>query len=225
MSSEERPGEKLRETESNDVTLWIKSVESGDDTSASELWNYCFPKLLSYSKSKLPDHLRRALDEEDVALSAFKSFCLAAAQGSFPQLEGRDDLWKLLLCIASRKAQNYVRRELREKRGGGLVRGESIFESGAASGDPNAAGIGNVAGGMASPEMLAQFADDARAMIDMLQDDTVKTIALLRMEGYSVEEIAERLECGKRTIERRLTLIRRTWSESLKLTNSDESQT
>jgi DNA-directed RNA polymerase specialized sigma24 family protein len=77
---------------------------------------------------------------------------------------------------------------------------------------------------MASPEMLAQFTDDARAMIDMLQDDTIKTIALLRMEGYSVEEIAERLECGKRTIERRLTLIRKTWSESEKPKDSIESQ-
>ena len=122
MSNEERPQEKVRQTKENEVTLWIKSVEAGDDSSAGQLWSYCFPKLLSYSKKKLPDHLRRALDEEDVALSAFKSFCLAAAKGSFPQLEGRDDLWKLLLCIANRKAQNYVRRELREKRGGGQVR-------------------------------------------------------------------------------------------------------
>ena len=199
-------------------------MEDGDESSASQLWNYCFPKLLSYSKKKLPGHLRRALDEEDVALSAFKSFCLAAAKGSFPQLEGRDDLWKLLLCIADRKAQNYVRRELREKRGGGQVRGESIFETGGNSGELNAVGIGNVAGGMASPEMLAQFTDDARAMIDMLQDDTVRTIALLRMAGYSVEEIAERLECGKRTVERRLTLIRRTWSELLQNKTSNESK-
>ncbi len=224
MSNEERPQEKVRQTKENEVTLWIKSVEAGDDSSAGQLWSYCFPKLLSYSKKKLPDHLRRALDEEDVALSAFKSFCLAAAKGSFPQLEGRDDLWKLLLCIANRKAQNYVRRELREKRGGGQVRGESIFEMGGNSSDPNDVGIGNVAGNMASPEMLAQFTDDARAMIDMLQDDTIKTIALLRMEGYSVEEIAERLECGKRTIERRLTLIRKTWSESAKPKDSIESQ-
>lgn len=224
MVSEESDQSEPQALNKNDVTLWIKSVEDGDDSSANQLWNYCFPKLLSYSKTKLPDHLRRALDEEDVALSAFKSFCLAAAKGSFPQLEGRDDLWKLLLCIASRKAQNYVRRELREKRGGGRVRGESIFEKGDRSGDPNAPGIGNVAGSTASPEMLAQFTDDARAMIEMLQDDTVKTIALLRMEGYSVEEIAERLGCGKRTVERRLTLIRRTWSESLKQNDSNESK-
>lgn len=221
MSNDQR---KEREVNQNDVTLWIKSVEDGDDSSAGQLWNYCFPRLLSYSKKKLPDHLRRALDEEDVALSAFKSFCLAAAKGSFPQLEGRDDLWKLLLCIAGRKAQSYVRRELREKRGGGQVRGESIFESGGNSSDSNSAGIGNVVGNTASPEMLAQFTEDARAMIDMLQDDTIKTIALLRMEGYSVEEIAERLECGKRTVERRLTLIRRTWSEALKPEKLDESQ-
>ena len=94
------------EGESNvekEITVWIKAVEDGDDAAASELWSYCFPRLLNYSKKKLPSHLRRALDEEDVALSAFKSFCLAAAKGNFPELQGRDDLWRLLLCIASRK--------------------------------------------------------------------------------------------------------------------------
>lgn len=207
-----------------DVTLWIKSVEQGDDESANQLWSYCFPKLLSYSKNKLPGHLRRALDEEDVALSAFKSFCLAAAKGAFPQLEGRDDLWKLLLCIAKRKAQNYVQRENREKRGGGNVRGESIFMSEDGSTRQSGHGIGRVPGGAASPDMLAQFTEDAKVLIDMLNNDTVKTVALLRMEGYSVDEIAERMECGKRTVERRLTLIRRTWSEVLKGSEKNDSQ-
>ncbi|MGB7326383.1 MAG: ECF-type sigma factor [Rubripirellula sp.] len=207
----------------DDVTIWIQSIENGDDQPATELWNYCYPRLQRYAQKKLPSHLRRTLDDEDVALSAFKSFCLGAAQRSFPQLEGRDDLWKLLLCIASRKAQAYVRHEQREKRGGGKVRGESIFLVDEPSqGDQPAAGLGNVPGTTASPDLLAQFTDDARKLMDALKDDTVKTIALLRMEGYSVEEIAERLECGKRTVERRLTLIRKTWSEAIKDDEGDE---
>jgi DNA-directed RNA polymerase specialized sigma24 family protein len=56
----------------------------------------------------------------------------------------------------------------------------------------------------------------------MLKDDTMRTVALLRVEGYSVEEIADRLNCGKRTIERKLTLIRRTWQETLQTPENDE---
>ena len=49
---------------------------------------------------------RRAADEEDVALSAFDSFCRGAEQGRFPQLDGRDDLWHLLVVITVRKKPN-----------------------------------------------------------------------------------------------------------------------
>jgi DNA-directed RNA polymerase specialized sigma24 family protein len=199
---------KFRESE---VTAWIQSLETGDEEATSQLWSYCFPRLLRYTGKKLPEHLRRALDEEDVALSAFKSFCLAASKGSFPQLSGRDDLWKLLLHIARKKANSYIRHELREKRGGGKVRGESIFNS---ADDPNdQQGIDNVEGEAVSPDLLAQFTDDCRNLLDMLGDDILKTIALLRMEGHSVDEIAERVGCAKRSVERRLNLIRRTWME------------
>ncbi len=71
-----------RKADSNDdVTGWVRSVENGDAQAAADLWEYCFPRLLNYSRKKLPDHLRRVLDEEDVALSAFKSFCLARPRG------------------------------------------------------------------------------------------------------------------------------------------------
>lgn len=205
------------------VTEWLRSIEQGDYHAATELWSYCFPRLLKYSKRKLPDQLKRVLDEEDVALSAFKSFCLAAANGKFPQLNNRDDLWKLLLTIAGRKAQAYVRHELREKRGGGKVSGESIFLNEGDSPASPEAGIGSVAGSEATPDMIAQFTDQVQQLLEMLKDDKLKTVALLRVEGYSVEEIADRLECGKRTIERKLTLIRRTWQEALTTeANGDE---
>ena len=35
----------------------------------------------------------------------------------------------------------------------------------------------------------------------------------MRMDGYLVDEIADRLELSKRAVERRLQLIRRTWTE------------
>jgi DNA-directed RNA polymerase specialized sigma24 family protein len=47
----------------------------------------------------------------------------------------------------------------------------------------------------------------------LLDDDLLRRLALLRMEGYSNEQIAERLGCGLRTIERKLALIRKTWEQ------------
>lgn len=207
-----------------DVTLWLRAIENGDDDAATQLWSYCYPRLRNYSRKKLPEHLRRVLDEEDVALSAFKSFCLGAGKGAFAKIDNRDDLWKLLLCIAGRKAQGYVRHQNREKRGGGQIRGESIFNNEANS-SREYGGIGDFADSSPTPAMMAQFADDAQQLIDMIQDDTVKTVALLRVEGYSVDEIAERMKCGKRTVERRLHLIRRTWEEAFEKNESPKDET
>ena len=39
----------------------------------------------------------------------------------------------------------------------------------------------------------------------------VRRVALLRMEGYSNDQIAERLGCGLRSVERKLARIRKRW--------------
>lgn len=194
------------------VTLWIQALHEGEDEVAADLWEYCFPRLLRYSRSRLPENLRKALDEEDVALSTFKSLYRNAKRGALQQVQSRDELWKLLTCIAARKVSGYIRHETRKKRGGGQVRGESIFQSADEIGSP---GIQQTPDRGLDPEMAAEFDDRCQELLEMLGDDTLKTIALLRMEGYTVDEIAERVGCAKRSVERRITLIRKTWeSES-----------
>ena len=54
-------------------------------------------------------------------------------------------------------------------------------------------------------------AEECRRLLDELRDDTLRQIALMRMEGYTNDEIAERLDCGLRSITRKIELIRRTW--------------
>ncbi len=208
-------------THDDDVTRWVRLIEDGDEQAATALWQYCFPKLLAYSRRKLPDHLRRILDEEDVALSAFKSFCLGAANGALRDVKSRDELWRLLYCITSRKAQGYIRHQTRAKRGGGTVAGESIFKSKSQS--DGESGMDQVADPSASPAMLAQFANDCQKLFEMLEDEMLQTIALLRIEGYSVDEISQRVGCAKRSVERRLQLIRMIWQSSESMESSSTS--
>ncbi len=195
-----------------ELTARIKLVEAGDQQASAELWSYCFPRLLNFCRSKLPDHMRRVLDEEDVALSAFKSFCLGAGSGALGDITSPDELWRLLFCIARRKAQGYVRHQSRQKRGGGDVRGESVFLP--VDGDSPIAGIDHVADDSPSPFTLAQLTNDCQVLLEMLEDEKLQTIALLRLEGYSVDEIATRMGCAKRSVERRLSLIRSIWKSA-----------
>ena len=62
-----------------------------------------------------------------------------------------------------------------------------------------------------SPEFAAMVADETARLLDRLGDDALRQIALWRMEGYTSDEIADRLGCARRTVARRLDLIRQIW--------------
>src|SRR5258708_27868914 len=100
------------------VTRWVGQLQAGDQGAARHLYERYFQRLVGLARKKLRDTPRRAADEEDVAQSAFASFCRAAERGQFPQLEDREDLLQLLMVITKRKALNQAKHERRPKLGG-----------------------------------------------------------------------------------------------------------
>ena len=109
------------------VTYWIHLLKAGDQAALEQLWEGYFRRLVGLARARLRDAPRRAADEEDVALSAFDSFCRAAERGRFPDLFDRDDLWQLLVLITDRKACDLANYERRERRGGGKVLDEAAL--------------------------------------------------------------------------------------------------
>src|SRR5262249_38481019 len=109
------------------VTHWIGQLQAGNPATAQPLWERYFQQLVRLARKKLQGSPRRAADEEDVALSAFDSFCRAAEAHRFPNLADRDDLWRLLVVLTARKALHQSRDECRLKRGGGHVLDENAL--------------------------------------------------------------------------------------------------
>src|SRR5688572_19733558 len=101
------------------VTIWLEQLKAGDPAAASPLWKAYFSRLVAVARGRLRAVPRAAADEEDVALSAFDSFCRGVEGGRFPRLDDRDDLWQVLFVITTRKSTSLRRHEGREKRGGG----------------------------------------------------------------------------------------------------------
>jgi hypothetical protein len=81
------------------VTRWIDRLKAGNRAAAQRLWERYFKRLVAVARSQLRDTPRRAADEEDVALSAFNSFCRGAERGRFPELLDRNSLWRLLVTM------------------------------------------------------------------------------------------------------------------------------
>jgi DNA-directed RNA polymerase specialized sigma24 family protein len=189
------------------VTNWLVQLKVGDPAAAQALWERYFRGMVALARKRLAGARRREADEEDVALSAFDSFCRGAQEGRFPQLADHDDLWRLLVVITARKALDLLARQGRLKHGGGKLMGESGLDDADASGG----GIAQVVGHEPTPEFAAQVAEECRRLLDKLGDDELRAIAVRKMEGYTNEEIAKRLHLALATIERRLRVIRKLW--------------
>src|SRR6516162_9800937 len=100
------------------VGVWVAQLKDGDPGAAQQLWNTYFLRMVKAARAKLHGAPSRMADEEDVALSAFKSFCRGTKDGRFPQLHEHEDPWPLLLALTTHKAIDLVRYERRVKRGG-----------------------------------------------------------------------------------------------------------
>jgi DNA-directed RNA polymerase specialized sigma24 family protein len=192
------------------VTNWISQLQAGDPVAAQKLWERYFQRLVGLARKKLQDAPRRAADEEDVALSAFASFCRNASGGRFPQLADRDGLWRLLVTLTARKACHLRRDEGRQKRGGGKVLSLGQL-SGPASGAESA--LEQIVAQEPTPDFAAQVAEEFRRLLECLGDDQLRRIAVCKLEGDTDNRIASKLGCVRATVQRKLSLIRDIWAK------------
>jgi hypothetical protein len=186
--------------------------EGGDLAAVQPLWERYFAHEWRTWRARLRASGRRdaASHEEDAALSAFDSLCAGLARGQFPKLADRDDLWRRLVVITTRKvqAQNHLR--LRQTRGGGLVRSASEFDDD--SDDDNL--LAQAVGSEPTLEFAVMVAEEYRRLLDRLGDDVLRKVAVRRMEGFTTEAIADQLDCARRTAARQLVLIRRILADN-----------
>jgi DNA-directed RNA polymerase specialized sigma24 family protein len=190
------------------VTLWLDQLKAGASDAAQPLWERYFKKLVRRARQKLASTPRRAADEEDIALNSFDSFCRAVESNRFPKLNDREDLWQVLIVISDRKAVDQVQFEQRQRRGGGRVLDEAAlcFDD-----EKFGAPLDEFPGGEPSPAFTAQVTEECDRLLGLLDDPQLRLLAVRKMEGYTVEEIALELGCVPRTVQRRLQVIRCIW--------------
>jgi len=185
------------------VTRLIDMLKGGDRAAAQRLWETYFRRLVGLARARLVRAPSPAADAEDVALSAFDSFYRRAERGEFPALDDRNDLWQLLFILTVRKAINLVRYQGRKARAPARVVSLTDLEG---------LGAEEVLGTEPSPEIAAEMVDECRHLLDLLPDETLRAVALWKMEGFTNGEIAAKLGCVEKTVERKLRTIRDVWS-------------
>jgi DNA-directed RNA polymerase specialized sigma24 family protein len=196
--------------EQGSVTRWIADLKAGRAAAVQPLWERYYTRMVELARARLRSIRQRDAesDEEDAALSAFDSLCSGLAKGQFPQLADRDDLWRLLVVITIRKVQAQGRRQSRQKRGGGQVRLASDLAA-SGQGEDEDDLLAQAVGSEPTPEFAAMVAEEYHRLLCRLNDDVLRKVAILRMEGHTCDEIADQLGCARRTVARQLALIRR----------------
>jgi RNA polymerase sigma-70 factor, ECF subfamily len=181
---------------STDRSLVLR-VRSGDELAATELYDRYAARVLGLVKSQMADMLRAQTEPDDIVQSVFKSVFRGMSAGNYDAPQG-GTLWQLMAVIAVHKVRRNARRrtcEIRDVRRHAHI--EDLDQAVAAEGH-------------SWPEMESAMAETFECLLPAERDAVV-----LRVKGYSIEEIATQLNKSRRTVERLLQHARTTLAQEL----------
>ena len=180
------------------ITRLIRAVQDGRDSAVCPLLAAYFDRPVQLASKRLQNLPVLGGYDEDLALRSFHSVCQRLRDSARPlDLADRDDLWRLLATRTISRAIDLIRRRHRAE-----VPGDQDLTR-LLTREP-------------TPEEAAEAADECRRLLDSLQEPELRRIALWKVEGYTNDEIAGRLDCVPRTIERKMSRIRLLWKHELK---------
>lgn len=205
MDLNDTPSSALPEAIAGSVTILLQQIRRGEQDAVQPLFELYFGRLAALGRALLPERFQRMADGEDLALEVLTAFFAAAGSGLLPELKTRSDIWRMLARRLQQRAANEIRRQTSQKAGEGRVRGESVFIP--AGGTAESGGLDEAA----DHRMDALLQELHRDLVERLEDPLLQNIAILLLEGHSVDEIAATLNRSRATVYRKLDLIRAEW--------------
>ncbi len=182
---------------SQSITRLIRAVQDGSRSAVGPLLSAYFDRLVRLASKRLRNLPGLGGYDEDVALRSFQSVYQRLRDPARRlDLAGRDDLWRLLATRTISRAIDLIRRHRPAEVPGDFDVTQLL------SGEP-------------TPDEAVELADECRRLLDALEEPELRQIALWKAEGYTNEEIAARLDCVPRTVERKLSRIRLLWQHEL----------
>lgn len=194
-SSGEQPGSVPVAGHEEPSDHWLlQQFQEGNQDAATEIYLRYARRLRGLARKQCSPVLARCVEADDIVQSVFRSFFRRAKHGYY-DIPEEGELWRLFLVITLNK-----------------VRAKGDFHH-AAKRD-----IRLVTHGLPpDPVLPAKLGrnEGAGAFLQMVLDEALeqlpehhRRIVQLRIEGYDLEEIAEKVQRAKRTVERVLQQFR-----------------
>ena len=185
------------------ISILLEELRAGDEPAFEQLFNRFFDRLKSVARKRVSVRDRKVVDDEDLAVWAMNTFQRCVRDGMYPKIQNRRDIWKFLVSILERKSVDHIRRQHAEKRGGGDVRGESVFED---QNQPRV--IERVCMEKSNFEMMVDFMDVLDVIVDRLNDPVLGEVLAAKFAGHSTKEISRITGMSVSSVDRKLKLIR-----------------
>jgi len=190
------------------IPNWLSQLQAGQSEAIQHLWENFAEKLLQVASGKLRGTPRgNAVDSEDVLASVFESIWDASREGRLCQISNVDELLWLLLAMTRRKCIDHSRRINATRRGGGkqiysLDDGETFFAE--------------IVAAPPDPQYVRDLEEHYLWILNQLPDPILQRVAVLKIEGVSIEEIATSLQIAVSTVQRKIKIIRKIFNEKLR---------
>jgi RNA polymerase sigma factor (sigma-70 family) len=194
--------EAASEPEHGSMTQMWQQMNHGNSQASNDLYARLLPRMYAIARKSIGPVAKRGIEADDVVQSAMISFWNYSQAGKLADDLNRNDLWALISTFTTRKLKKHLRRENTLKRGSGNVIGENALQGK----DGEAQRLDQLVQKMPTDD----FDEAIEEMLALLPEDLTR-IALLKLGGHSSDDISIELDCTKRTVQRKINLIKELW--------------
>jgi len=177
------------------MSSWLARMRDAEPGFECALVDRYTTRLLELARQRLPDRVRRRVDPEDLVQSVYRSFFRRLKEGRFSFADS-GDLWRLLAAMTFQRATKAVRFHQQQRRD---VRRERPMPK---ENDSQQAEMA-IADRQPGPGDVVALFDSLERLLEQLPDK-YREIAVLQLEGHSVDEIARAVKRSRRTVFRAL---------------------
>lgn len=169
----------------------LNRYRGGSDDAATAIFDRYVQRLTALARVRLSEKLARRIDPDDVVMSAYRSFFVAARNGRYSLQQG-GDLWRLLVSIVIHKLHRQVAAHQSQKRSISAELAE--FSENVIARDP-------------AVEDVLGACDELEAVLCVLPP-LARRVVELRLQGETVDSIAHEISRNERTVRRMLDQAR-----------------
>lgn len=177
----------------------MTDLQDGDPDAARAVFDRFARRLAAFAAARLPAAARARVDPEDVAQSVLRTFCRRHQDGQFHP-DHWDARWSLLAVLTARKCGHQIGHLFAARRDARREVGPAPVGTGSQSGwiPPDSA---------PSPSEVVAFEETMAQVLAGLKDRE-RAVVELRLEGFTIPEVAERTGMSERSAHRVLSGVR-----------------